>query len=288
MATLDLLLHGERLRRWPAGHPLRRRLEGAEGGASRDGVGAVLARLAGAAAPWPLAPLLALGEGLAEGAWQRLDPVRLVPNREHVVLLGQTELALTEAEAAQLSETLAAWDLVPGLRQPHPLRWYRPWKEAGPQLPPWPEVLGGNVRQYWPEGPEARPWRAWMAELEMALHQSPVNARRRLEGRPTVDGLWPWGGGRLPPPPAVPWRWIAGEGPLARGLARWLGRPQVTWSADLEGPGLWLMDADPVAASEAGPEPDWAVLLRRPLRVALVGQGLWTLRPAPWWAWWRR
>jgi len=187
----------------------------------------VLERLGLALDGAPLAALCAQGEGLPPGRWLRADPVALVPNRDHLVMAGNAHLHLSAEEAEALRRHLAQWDLAPALAQPHPLRWYWPLEAAAEiQAPPWSEVLGRDVRPALPQGPGARIWRARLAELEMALHQSPVNTARRERGQPTVDSLWLWGAGALPTGgglgPAGGWAGRPGRGarPVPLGDAR--------------------------------------------------------------------
>jgi len=68
-------------------------------------------------------------------------------------------------------------------------------------------------------GSDARLWARWQTETQMLFHAHPVNAVREDTGRPTLGGLWVWGGGSLPRVPEGPDLVIA-EHPLALGLAR--------------------------------------------------------------------
>ena len=43
---------------------------------------------------------------------------------------------------------------------------------------------------------DARPWRRWLTEMQMLLHEHPVNAAREARGRAPVTGVWFSGGGR--------------------------------------------------------------------------------------------
>lgn len=64
--------------------------------------------------------------------------------------------------------------------------------------------LGGAL----PQGANAARLRALMAELEMWLHDHPLNAARHRRGQPCIGSLWLWGGGGA-----------AWDGPLERGAA---------------------------------------------------------------------
>lgn len=58
--------------------------------------------------------------------------------------------------------------------------------------------LGTDIGAALPSGPGSRPLRALMAEIEMWLHEHPVNRRRGERGLAPVNNLWLWGGGAVP------------------------------------------------------------------------------------------
>ncbi|GEM_PF-5285112 len=286
-----LVIHPARLRGLAESHPLKRALHRArrEGDAPPTPWACVLAA-AGVGSALSLAALCARGEGLEGTGWLRLDPVALLPNREHLVMAGNAHLQLQPEEAAALAEALEAWSLFPGLCQPHPLRWYLPLEApVAMETEPWAAVLGGDVRPALPRGAEARRWRARLAEAEMVLFEAPPNRLRRQRGRPTVDSLWLWGEGPLPQAATgFPWSWVAGEGILAKGLAAWAGVP---WHSLQTLPG----DVGLVVVDDglAGPPPDaileaGVVPVGVSFRVSVAGEGVWQIPPRRWWAFWRR
>lgn len=57
---------------------------------------------------------------------------------------------------------------------------------------------GRRPDDYLPQGPEAASYRALRSEIEMALHDHPVNQRRERAGRAPANSLWVWGGGFAP------------------------------------------------------------------------------------------
>lgn len=63
---------------------------------------------------------------------------------------------------------------------------------------PLEEALGLDMADALPEEPEARDWRRIMNEVQVALHNHPVNIARRQSGELLVNGCWIWGGGFLP------------------------------------------------------------------------------------------
>ncbi len=52
---------------------------------------------------------------------------------------------------------------------------------------------------FMPGGEDAATFRGLLSEIEMALHDHPVNQRRLDAGRRPVNSLWLWGGGTAPP-----------------------------------------------------------------------------------------
>jgi hypothetical protein len=69
-------------------------------------------------------------------------------------------------------------------------------------------------------------WRHALNEAQMVLHAHPVNQVRTAAGKPAVNSLWPWGGGRLPAPGthtgAGAHDALWSNDPVARGIARLL------------------------------------------------------------------
>ncbi len=67
-------------------------------------------------------------------------------------------------------------------------------------------VVGRNLRDCLPEGPDGRDVRRLMNECQMLLHEHPVNVRRAAQGRRAVNAVWLWGFGTSgrPPPTALP------------------------------------------------------------------------------------
>lgn len=90
--------------------------------------------------------------------------------------------------------------------------------------------LGGDLREALPRGADANHIRALAAEIELWLHEHPVNLLRRRRGERPVSALWLWGGG--PPTRAAAPRLGRGraerdlllavltQDPAARALAR--------------------------------------------------------------------
>jgi hypothetical protein len=85
-----------------------------------------------------------------------------------------------------------------------------------------------------PAGPDA-PWlKRLLTEIQMLLHEHPVNQARERLGQLPVNSLWLWGEGPLPNHWQQPFAAIVGSAPLAQGLARAAGLPVLsTWDERL-------------------------------------------------------
>jgi len=130
--------------------------------------------------------------------------------------------------------------------------------------------LGADPAQGLPAGAGAGPLRQFGAELEMWLHEHPVNLERLRRGRLNVNALWLWGGGEpLAPRPvastrAVAWAadlFVDGLCALAGSVAepppcRW-SLPSGTSGAPADRLVLCELGSEPGAGSLAALERDW-------------------------------
>jgi len=122
-----------------------------------------------------------------------------------------------------------------------------------------PQGLAGREAGAWlPAGPDGGALRRLMTEIQMWLHEHPVNVARRRRGETPVNGLWLWGGGGGPllPPAALPGLstgdvflrrlWTASGAACRRSprsLADWLTAPDPVVTLDLAS-----IDRDPAKA----------------------------------------
>jgi hypothetical protein len=154
---------------------------------------------------WPLAALRLRAFGLDPGRdwWLAADPVTLVAGRDDVRLAGPVvDLAATEATA--LTAALDAHFAADGLRfvAATPGAWFVGSAQSHAiTTRPLACAIGAPLRALLPEGPASRTWRRWGNEIEMLLHEHPVNRAREAEGRAVANGLWFSDGGALPAPP---------------------------------------------------------------------------------------
>lgn len=219
------LFRGERETRGPFGKLVAR---GQRRPAS-PGLNAALCQAFGLPPDGPLAPITLAADGIDPGPdyWLRADPVHL---RIHIdkVVLDPAPLRLEPAEAEALVASLNAHFAEDGLhfcapapergylRVPHPLRLHTRSPDA---------VSGQAIDAHLPQGEDARLWRARMNEIQMLLHDHPVNAAREARGLAPVNGLWLWGGGVATPLPRPSFDAIYANTHEARALAQAAGLP---------------------------------------------------------------
>jgi hypothetical protein len=215
---------------------------------------------------WPAAPFSLLADGGSPGsdAWICADPVHLRFERNRLMLLDSTLFAIArdEAEALALSinSHFGAGIIVHPLQ---PQRWYARLPDCPDmETTPLASVRGGAIEAVLPHGPDAMRWQSLANELQMLLHDHPVNLAREARGELPVNSVWLWGAGRLPPPSARPFQFVAASDPLARGLALASGaqaqEPPENARAWLAQAGVGLVVLDSLAApSQYGQADTW-------------------------------
>jgi hypothetical protein len=173
---------------------------------------------------WPVAPFAALGDALAPGSdyWLRADPVHLHLMRDSLVLTDGRSSELTLQQSLSLVDALNRHFVGDGLHFYAPVaeRWYVRLAEV-PALNTQPidAVIGQDIHRYLPQGEDAMKWHGWLNEVQMLLHDHPVNVALEHSGRLPVNSLWPWGGGVLPRPAPSPYAEVWSDDALVRGLA---------------------------------------------------------------------
>ncbi|NEX20533.1 phosphoglycerate mutase [Thiorhodococcus mannitoliphagus] len=181
----------------------------------------------------PTGPICLLGDDPSAdlgGYWMHADPVHLRPDRDQLLVFAGDDLQPSQEEAQALVEAfnLHFADDHLLLVAPTPGRWYlRVPKDPGLRTVPLHQVQGQPMLAHLPEGPRLSEWMRLMNEVQMLFHAHPVNAVCESRGRPMLNGLWAWGGGRLPAPPVNPPSLLIGDHPLIRGLSRLGGGQQL-------------------------------------------------------------
>ncbi|HMM44050.1 MAG TPA: hypothetical protein PKE41_00270 [Candidatus Macondimonas sp.] len=181
----------------------------------------------------------------------RADPLHLQAGTQHHVHFDQVRLDLDEAESAAFLDRLNALLQTDGmaLEAPSPGRWYL-HLPAAPDISTQPlsHGLALGTSLWAPQGPGTVRFKGLLTELQMLLHDHPVNIARERLGQLPVNSLWLWGEGALPAISKGPFDLIVGGDAMSRGLAfassaTWCG----DWDArDTSAPALrslWIMDA---------------------------------------------
>jgi hypothetical protein len=248
------------------------------------------------------APFALLGDGGTpdDACWICADPVHLKLQRDALLLADASLLNITREEADALVASLNAHFAQDGfaLQAPQPGRWYARLASP-PDLATTPLALaaGQSADPILPTGADAARWHARMNEVQMLLHDHPVNEAREARGAMPVNSLWFWGAGALPrsgdnaddkPPRLFSQVWA--DTPLPRGLARWSGAAAQSLpasaralleTAPAEGVGLVVLDGLDAARSygDAGAwdarlrelEAEWFAPLLTALRERRIG-----------------
>lgn len=250
-----------------------------------------------------------LAAGDAEDAlWLCADPAWIEPDMNGARLLACGQMQLDDADAAALAEPLAPLFEEQGMRLvvTTPDRWHLrlPPGTAVPAFPAPEQALGENLLQHLPQGTEGRRWRILQNEIQVLLHQHPLNAQRRAAGKPPVNHLWLWGAGALPATVGTTLRGVVSDDPLVRALAARAGIAQRlrtpgagSASAGTVAPGQagelathWLIDLQDLPAQAIATQ--WWPMIdtlarQRPLRLAFASGERWDCRPWHRWRFWR-
>jgi len=135
--------------------------------------------------------------------WARAEPVHLLTALDHLQLASPVPLPLEASESGPLLETLnehlggTGFELCAMAdggwlcRCPEGLE----CETVDPCV-----ALGRNIRELLPSGRDAVRVRSLVNELQMLLHEHPVNERRMARGLPPVNSVWLWGIGTLREP----------------------------------------------------------------------------------------
>jgi hypothetical protein len=87
--------------------------------------------------------------------------------------------------------------------------------------------------EHMPAGPAAGRYRKLVSEIEMALHDHPVNLERQERGLRPVNSFWLWGGGYAPEPQRVPHPPLYADDPLLRGYWKSVGASSAGWPGSI-------------------------------------------------------
>jgi len=155
--------------------------------------------------------------------WLRTDPVTMWADMARVFMTSYGFADLNPFERNEVENCIRAVLLEEGidLHGDHPERWCIALdKSLDFEFTPLDEALGMDVADALPEHPKARYWRRILTEIQVALHNCPINEQRRQSGKQEINSVWFWGGGFIPD--AAPhdlFDTVYSNHPVTRGLA---------------------------------------------------------------------
>jgi hypothetical protein len=230
---------------------------------------------------WPLAPirLAALGIEPGDGYWLVADAVTVevgLASAELVGVVNDLDRMETDALLATLNAHFASDELA--FVAPRPGRIFvRAAAATRLSTIAASAALRRPLRPLLPQGQDAATWRRWQSEIEMLLHEHPVNVERERASRAQVNAFWFSQGGTLAPLRLPPTRiaTFAANG-IARALAAFTGSPAQPLPDDFRdalraaGPADSIVAAPDEATEIASIERAWAA----PARAALAAGSL--------------
>ena len=182
---------------------------------------------------WPVAPLTLAHDGGDAGDhyWLRADPVHFAAHRDRLTLIDTPALKPGAEDAAEFISLFNRHFSGDGLEflALHPSRWY----VRAPGTPrlatrELSQAAGRDVAGMLPTGEDGARWRRTLNEIQMLLHEHPVNQRRESRGELPINSVWLWGGGRRTAVPGQHFTHLAGDYSLAHALASITGTETVS------------------------------------------------------------
>jgi hypothetical protein len=160
------------------------------------------------------------------------DPVYLEARLDHLCLHALQEPAVTRSELRalfdHLQETLAE-DQNYGFARIGICGYLRAGGGIPTAMEPPSVVDQRNPNDYLPAGEQAAGFRKLQSEIEMALHDHPVNVERELGGQQPVNSLWLWGGGSVPESTVDPHPPLFADDPLLTGYWKSVAGDVQSW-----------------------------------------------------------
>jgi len=215
--------------------------------------------------------------GRDQGSWACAQPVHLLTGLDHLRLAPLAGLALAPEEAQALADSINAalagsgYTLSPAEPQP--------WSLACPTdiecdtVEP-AQAEGRDIRDCLPAGRDGAQVRKLINELQMLLHEHPVNLGRAGRGLAPVNSIWLWGFGRARDPAGGPLPALCSDDAWLTGLWRLHGaeaRPLAAAESALATETTLLLAATDVGADPAAQLDRWESGLCAPLVAALRG-----------------
>lgn len=231
-----------------------------------------------------------------DASWLSADPAWVRPDMNGVRLLacGQLQLSMDEAQAFAAMLRPVFDEAGMQLEVSTPDRWHLrlPADMPLPDFDAPEQALGEDLSQHLPPGPEGRCWRVLLNEIQVLLHQHPLNAARRARGLSPVNSLWLWGGGTLPEPPHSALHGVISDDLLLRALASRAAVAQQSRTPEnvAAAASAWLIDLQDLPADELATR--WWPMLQpllehRDVLLHFASGERWQRKPWHRWRFWR-
>lgn len=197
----------------------------------------------------PLAPVLLLGQSSLSVDPNLeiacLQPVHLHASRDHLILMSQNQIDLTESESTQLLNAalpLLKEDFESSLLFQNQYYWFiasGPFKSLATYSVD--QAHGRNIDWWMPHDTDeqgiAKRWRKLQNEIQMLWHIDSVNEERQTRGLPSINSIWISGIGKLNdvkvPAVLAQASKLVGQHPLLSGLAKFCSIPfSASFSSD--------------------------------------------------------
>lgn len=152
---------------------------------------------------WPAGAILAQANGAQADStfWICAQPVHLAVNRDELELLPLAQLHLPEVQSRSLFAAIETHCAEHGLttRYIEAGLWCIGSQHAQDiSTTEIESVEGRSIGAALASGGDARWWQRLIVELQMVLHEHPINIARESNGEAPVNGIWIWGGGIAP------------------------------------------------------------------------------------------
>jgi len=149
-------------------------------------------------------------------------PVHLQADSGRLLMYGQDGLDIASGEVEQwldeLSAIFAAHNIA--IHSISPEIWLlclaHPPQTTFSELS---DVLGQDIHDYMPAGDQSMFWRSLMNEVQMQLHQSPLNSKRQARGLKAINSLWFAGAGDAVTLNKTSWSSLCSDNAMVRVLA---------------------------------------------------------------------
>lgn len=176
---------------------------------------------------WPIAPITLNAENMNnnfanKGYWLRADPVHLRIEQNHILLADNQVFNISIKESKQLADTLNQHFTNRGLEfllMNHD-RWYiKLTKTPDMKTCELSHITGKNINDFLPSGEDSKFWHHIFNEIQMLLHEHPVNLARLARKELPINSVWFWGGGVMPESFQSPFFQVWGDEFLSCALA---------------------------------------------------------------------